>query len=101
MASAMSKKLIFPLGSVVITRAASELAAQHEIDVSFLLYRHQTGDWGDLSTEDKESNEEALVFHNRLFSSYQPVTADGQMLTIWIITEWDRSLTTILLPEDY
>jgi hypothetical protein len=65
-------------------------------DLLQLLYRHQTGDWGDLEDEDKESNEEALINDTRIFSSYS-IAEDK----IWIITEADRSLTTFLMPSDY
>ena len=59
--------------------------------------RHATGDWGDLDDEDKQANEEALVNGERIFSHYE--NAEGDRL--YIITEWDRSVTTLLLPEEY
>ena len=71
-------------------------AENHQLDLLQLLYRHQTGDWGDLEDEDKESNEEALINDTRIFSSYS-IAEDK----IWIITEADRSLTTFLMPSDY
>jgi hypothetical protein len=61
-----------------------------------LLSRHQRGDWGDLCKEDKQTNEQALATGERIFSSYQLATAK-----FWVITEADRSVTTILLPEEY
>jgi hypothetical protein len=62
------------------------------------LRRHLHGDWGDLSDSDRRQNDAALKSgEDRLFSSYQ-VTRD---LKLWIITEWDRSVTTLLLPSEY
>jgi hypothetical protein len=61
------------------------------------LQRHVTGDWGELCPEDIEANEQALLNGARLLSAYR--SAKG--VKFWIITEWDRSVTTILLPEDY
>ena len=58
--------------------------------------RHISGDWGDMCKEDKETNEEALTEGNRLFSAY----VDG-LTQIWIITEADRSCTTVLFPHEY
>ncbi|MBH2030365.1 MAG: hypothetical protein I8H74_07845 [Moraxellaceae bacterium] len=92
----MSKKPLFKLGQVVATVNALTFANQHQIDLFGLLRRHHTGDWGNLCSEDKESNEEALIMGGRIFSSYQYETDK-----IWIITEADRSVTTILLPIDY
>lgn len=62
------------------------------------LRRHLHGDWGDLCDGDWQLNDAALTSgEDRLFSSYQ-VTPD---LKLWIITEWDRSVTTLLLPSEY
>lgn len=65
--------------------------------VSLSLRRHLTGDWGDVCDEDRLANEVALQQGERLFSVYKK---EGQP-TIWIITEWDRSVTTVLLPDEY
>jgi hypothetical protein len=73
---------------------ALETAGQAPFE--FLL-RHVTGDWGNLPPEDIEENERALQVGNRLFSAYN--LADGTRL--WLITEWDRSVTTLLLPREY
>jgi len=61
------------------------------------LARHLRGDWGDLCPEDWDANQKALKFGGRLFSAYQ----DEGLPKIWIITEADRSATTILFPEEY
>lgn len=87
----------FDLGQVLMTTGAGEalLAAQH-VPPEFLL-RHKHGDWGDLCAEDARENERSLRLGNRLLSSYQTRTA----AKLWVITEWDRSATTMLLPEEY
>jgi hypothetical protein len=87
----------FELGQVLMTSGASEalLTAQH-VPPEFLL-RHKHGDWGDLCAEDKRENEKSLRFGNRLLSSYQTRQDDK----LWVISEWDRSATTLLLPEEY
>ena len=66
-------------------------------DVKSALDRHHQGDWGNLGPEDIEANDDALATGGRLFSAYQ----DSKQRKFWIITEADRSVTTVLLPEDY
>ncbi len=61
------------------------------------LARHVAGDWGDLDEEDRNTNDEALRFGGRILSAY----VDRHQTRFWIITEADRSSTTILLPEEY
>lgn len=92
----MTKRTLFALGQVVSTPNALRFAEAEYIDLLALLVRHQSGDWGDVSEEDRESNEEALLMPLRIMSSYK-FSNDK----IWIITEADRSMTTILLPSDY
>jgi len=58
--------------------------------------RHASGDWGEVCDEDKQANEQALINGDRLLSAY-----DVMGKRIWIITEYDRSLTTILFPDEY
>jgi hypothetical protein len=101
----------FPLGQIVATPAALALLAHHKFSSSALINRHVRGDWGDLCDEDREGNEEALLIGNRLMSGYRLVDAQriadtpfskrDAFPTVWIITEWDRSVTTLLLPSDY
>lgn len=92
------KPPLFELGSVVATRAAFELVTTHDVNVANLLEKHQRGEWGaTLPVEDAQANELAVQHGGRIFSAY--VVAGG--LRIWVITEADRSSTTILLPEDY
>jgi hypothetical protein len=88
---------LFPLGQVVATPgalAALETAGQAPYE---FLVRHVCGEWGDLVEEDIQENELALQEGHRLFSAYN--TNDGTR--IWVITEWDRSVTTLLLPLEY
>lgn len=85
----------FSLGQLVATtHAASRLSPE---DVAVGIGRHASGDWGEVCEDDQASNEEALVEGLRLMSVY--TSSSG--ITFWIITEWDRSITTVLLPEDY
>ena len=85
----------FTLGQTVVTRTA--LAVLSALDIAGALYRHQRGDWGETDREDAQANERALKQGERLLSVYR--TAAG--VKFWIITEWDRSLSTVLLPGDY
>ena len=87
----------FELGRLLATPGA--LAAFERADIMPLEYlqRHGRGDWGDLSEPDRRENEFSLDKELRLLSAYR--LPDGTK--IWIITEADRSATTILLPEEY
>ena len=88
----------FPTGQLVMTAGVDELVRQGRLNPSPYLRRHLGGDWGDLDDSDRRQNDAALKSgEDRLFSSYQ-VTPD---LKLWIITEWDRSITTLLLPSEY
>ena len=87
--------MLFQSGRIVATTAV--LAAVPRSVINVALARHLSGDWGDMSDADRQANEQALKDGNRLFSAYQ-VREDTR---IWIITEADRSATTVLLPEDY
>ena len=87
----------FALGQTFITPGAEEalqIAGQTSIE---FLRRHMSCDWGELSDEDAQENDFSLMEGLRLLSSYR--TGKGQQL--WIITEADRSATTILLPSEY
>ncbi|MBK7616335.1 MAG: hypothetical protein IPJ08_18400 [Burkholderiales bacterium] len=86
----------FALGQVVITRPALALAESHGIDVIDLVRRHASGDWGDLGGHDKVLNEAALSNGSRIFSAY-----DVQGERWYVITEWDRSYTTVMLSSAY
>jgi len=87
----------FPLGQTCATPGALESLSDAGQDAAQFLSRHQSGDWGDLSDEDKRENEFSVDKELRIFSAYH--LSDGTK--IWIITEADRSATTILLPSEY
>ena len=87
----------FSLGNVVATPGAIELLEQNNLPASSFLSRHISGDWGDLDAEDKQANDEAIQYGNRILSSY--ALKNGEKL--WIITEADRSSTCLLLPREY
>jgi hypothetical protein len=86
---------LFPLGQTVMTRAALDVL--HPEDVKSCLARHANGGWGDLNQDDWTQNEVALSQNLRLFSVYH----DRSSTKFYIITERDRSATTVLLPADY
>lgn len=88
---------LFQLGEVVATAGAVQTMKQHNIEPQTLLQRHITGDWGVLCKEDAKSNADAVKHGERILSNY-PI-ADN--VRIWVITEWDRSVTTLLLPSEY
>ena len=88
---------LFPAGRIVATPSALALLEEAQKSPSEFLSRHLRGDWGDLCPEDKAENELSLKHGFRLLSSY-PVTESE---TLWIITEADRSVTTLLLPSEY
>lgn len=89
--------LKFSPGQIVATPGALEaFTASGERPLDYL-YRHLQGDWGDLSPEDKQANEDALKHGNRILSAYTLATG----VRVWVITDWDRSVTTFLLPEEY
>lgn len=87
---------LFPLGALLFTRSIDDLVREGQIDAFFYLHRHLCGDWGDIDAEDWAANNMALHSGDRLLSAYQ-VTED---LRFWIITEADRSVTTLLLPDE-
>jgi hypothetical protein len=88
------------IGQVVTTSGVAEWVeekpVQRRIGAGRALQRHQSGDWGKVCPEDWELNNQSLKDGTRLLSSYE---VDGRRL--WVITEWDRSVTTILFPEEY
>ncbi len=94
-------KAKFRLGQTVMTAGVNDKVAGNPEFAKFVtesLARHATGDWGDMSREDKAENNLALKEGNlRIFSAYET----PGLPKIWIITEADRSVTTILFPEEY
>ena len=94
----MSKlPLPFPLGKIVLTEGAFAALQSTGQTPEQVLVRHCFGDWGELNDEDWERNDHALLNALRLLSSY-PLR---DKTTVWVITEWDRSTTTVLLPSEY
>lgn len=106
---------LFPLGRVLATpgalhalavaeahrghgarRAGADAPASDSL-VASLLARHVSGDWGQLDAEDQAANEQALAYGTRILSAYDLATGER----VWIITEADRSATTLLLPSEY
>ena len=93
-----TKAALFPLGQIVATPgalAALEKAGQTPLD---FLSRHVRGDWGELDEHDRKENELSLHHGFRLLSSYRTGAGD---VKVWVISEADRSVTTLLLPEEY
>lgn len=88
---------LFPLGALYATPGALQTLHQQQIEPSTLLLRHSQGDWGELDAHDRLENQLALEQGYRLLSSYRLQESEK----IWIITEADRSATTILLPSEY
>ena len=101
----------FPLGQIVATPGALELLQETSFSAAALISRHVHGDWGDLCEEDRTENEFAVTRRLRILSCYRlvdaarlaatPTDKRSALPTIWIITEADRSVTTLLRPSDY
>ena len=90
---------IFNLGRCVITQGiAIEISKNplFAVTVKASFNKHRNGDWGDISDNDKRANDKALTTEDRIVSSYE--TGEGDIL---IITEWDRSATTIMFADEY
>ena len=88
---------LFPLGRLVATPGAIDLLRSSGEDLlPTLLARHQSGDWGEVPPEDARENEFSVRHGFRIISSYRVA---GEKL--WVITERDRSATTLLLPLEY
>lgn len=101
----------FPLGQIVATPGALELLQEVGFSAAALISRHVHGDWGDLCDEDRAENEFAVTRRLRILSCYRLVDAErlaatprdkrSALPTLWIITEADRSVTTLLRPDEY
>ncbi|OAH97375.1 hypothetical protein A1353_23090 [Methylomonas methanica] len=96
------KQILFGLGNLYVTRGIQALMDQG-LDITPFLQRHMTGDDGDLDEEDKAENRLSLKHNYRILSAYHfsPVNDPDNKIKFWIITEADRSVTTVLLPEEY
>ena len=85
-----------PLGDVVATPGALAFAGRHGVGLGALLRRHASGDWGDVGDDDARANDDALDAGARVLSAYD--VGPGR---VWVLTEADRSVTTVLLPDEY
>lgn len=93
----IAKRPLFPLGQVCATPAAMDLMEQMSLSPLEFIVRHVFGDWGQVCQDDRDANQAALQNGTRLLSAYE--VPNGQRL--WVLTEADRSVTTLLLPSDY
>lgn len=86
-------------GTIFATRGVADYAEQSPVfraELAAIFARYRLGDWGELCQEDREQNNRAVAFGERVLGSYN--TSAGK---VWIITEWDRSATTFLFPSEY
>jgi hypothetical protein len=90
-----SKPRSLELGQIVATANAVSQLPNSAILIA--IGRHCSGDWGDVCEEDRKANEFAFLNGERILSVYHT----GTGVKFWIITEWDRSITTVLMPDDY
>lgn len=92
--------LKFSLGQLVVTRGIVDKMQDSKEFSDFIarsLARYQLSDWGDTNESDKLSNDHAVDGQDRIIAAYNY----SNITTIWIITEWDRSCTTVLFPSEY
>ena len=92
-----TRRARFALGQVVATPGAAEAMQAANVTAHQFIARHVTGDWGNLDEEDKRENEFSVANNLRILSAYTLPT----QVKIWVITEADRSATTLLLPSEY
>jgi hypothetical protein len=95
---------MFQLGKLVQTSGVHHESGNDPVfahNVHACLTRYRKGDWGDLSDEDKKMNDEALKDGDQILAAYEVPTSQATTRKIYIVTEWDRSVTTILFPEEY
>jgi len=97
---AMFVQPLFALGRLAATPGALDAIARAGASVPHLVVRHCRGDWGDVSTADRAANDRALTDGARLLSAYRLAAGDDAG-RVWILTEADRSRTTLLLPDEY
>ena len=90
-------KVLFDLGQTFMTIGAREALKESNQTANEFLARHQIGDWGLVCADDRRENDLSVKKGFRIFSAYK--TSKGEKL--WVVTEADRSLTTILLPSEY
>jgi hypothetical protein len=93
----MNAAPLFPLGKLVATPGALEALTESGQSPADFLNRHITGDWGQVCAEDKQLNDQAIKDDSRILSAFRT----AKDVTVWVITEADRSSTCVLLPEEY
>ena len=94
--------VVLELGLLCITPAARDALSRRGLVAGVYMTRHAMGDFGDLDAEDQAANKAALSNGRRVFSSYNlPERGDDSVSKVWVITEADRSVTTVLLPTEY
>jgi hypothetical protein len=86
----------FDVGQTTATARVTAFANREMLDLGRLIWRHHCGDWGDLCAADRRANGDALLTHNRIFSSYEL-----GVRKIYAITEADRCLTTVMFADEY
>ena len=91
------RKILFEMNMVVATPGALGALERAHQDPGEFLARHVSGDWGEVPAEDKVENEVSVLNGYRILSAYRTSLGDR----LWILTEADRSLTTLFLPEEY
>lgn len=91
------KQTLFPLGQTVATPGALAALAEAGQTPEQFLHRHQVGDWGIVDEADRKENDFSVQEGLRILSAYRLATE----VKIWVITEWNRTVTTILLPSEY
>lgn len=91
---------MFAVGNVVATPGALDLLDRHGLNAATILRRHMWGDFGAVCAEDRAANLAAIRGGARILSAYQ-VGPDGASEKLWVLTEADRSVTTLLLPNEY
>lgn len=96
-ATKQQREVLFELGNIYLTEGAKEVLKESNQHPIIFLAKHQHGDWGDVCKTDAKENDLSVKEGFRILSSYK-TSLDER---IWIITEADRSSTTLLLPEDY
>lgn len=96
-ATKTQNKILFPLGQIFLTIGAKEALEESNQTANEFLARHQSGDWGNVCEDDKRENDLSVRENFRILSAYQT----SKDVKIWLITEADRSATTILLPSEY
>ncbi len=90
-------KVLFPLGKIFLTIGAQEALEESNQTPNEFLAKHQSGNWGLVCEDDKQENELSVNEGFRILSSYKT----SKDVKLWLITEADRSSTTLLLPEEY